>query len=128
MFKICNYDEENVEDDLSSYAGCIVKLVVKNKTDQKKFDKFLDLLIKSQPQELKVIETVKINEQFDADEMVDVYIKGQHKGRSIRIPVAKNFPNKHVDLLTQRLKSRGINPHAIVYGPPARKVAEDTDQ
>ena len=56
----------------------------------------------------------------DADELVDVYIKGQHKGRSIRIPVAKNFPNKHVDILTQRLKSRGINPHAIVYGPPAR--------
>jgi predicted GTPase len=49
----------------------MVKLVVKNKTDQKKFDKFLDLLIKSQPQELKVIETVKINEQFDADEMVE---------------------------------------------------------
>jgi hypothetical protein len=64
----------------------------------------------------------------DADELVDVYIKGQHKGRSIRIPVAKNFPNKHVDLLTQRLKSRGINPHAIVYGPTTRKVAEDTDQ
>jgi DNA repair exonuclease SbcCD nuclease subunit len=71
MFKICNYDEEQVEKDLSPYTGCMVKLVVKNKTDQKKFDKFLDLLIKSQPQELKVIETVKINEQFDADEMVE---------------------------------------------------------
>jgi hypothetical protein len=64
----------------------------------------------------------------DADEMVDVYIKGQHKGRSIRIPVAKNFPNKHVDLLTRRLEARGVNPNTIVYGPPARKVAEDTDQ
>jgi DNA repair exonuclease SbcCD nuclease subunit len=71
MFKICNYDEENVEDDLSSYAGCIVKLVVKNKTNQKKFDKFLDSLIGAQPQELKIIETVKINEQFEADELVE---------------------------------------------------------
>lgn len=71
MFKICNYDEDSLEKDLSSYTGCMVKLVVKNKTDQKKFDKFLDNLIKSQPQELKVIETVKINQQFDADEMVE---------------------------------------------------------
>jgi len=70
MFKICNYDEETLEKDLTPYKGCMVKLVVKNKTDQKKFDKFLDSLIKSQPQELKVIESVKINEQFDADELV----------------------------------------------------------
>ena len=70
MFKICNYDEETPEKDLTPYKGCMVKLVVKNKTDQKKFDKFLDSLIKSQPQELKVIESVKINEQFDADELV----------------------------------------------------------
>jgi len=70
MFKICNYDEETPEEDLTPYKGCMVKLVVKNKTDQKKFDKFLDSLIKTQPQELKVIESVKINEQFDADELV----------------------------------------------------------
>lgn len=70
MFKICNYDEETPEEDLTLYKGCMVKLVVKNKTDQKKFDKFLDSLIKTQPQELKVIESVKINEQFDADELV----------------------------------------------------------
>jgi DNA repair exonuclease SbcCD nuclease subunit len=71
MFKICNYDEDSLEKDLSTYTGCMVKLIVKNKTNQKKFDKFLDSLIKSQPQELKVIETVKINEQFDSDEMVE---------------------------------------------------------
>lgn len=71
MFKICNYDEELPEKDLSKYSGCIVKLVVKNKTNQKKFDKFLDSLIKSQPYELKVIETVKINENFESDEIVE---------------------------------------------------------
>jgi hypothetical protein len=71
MFKICSYDEDSVEKDLSVYTGTIVKLLVKNKTNQNKFDKFLDSLIKSQPQELKVIESVKINEDFDADELVE---------------------------------------------------------
>lgn len=71
MFKICNYDEKLIEDDLSPYTGCMVKLMVQNKTNQKKFDKFLDSLIKSQPQELKIIETIKINEQFDSDELVE---------------------------------------------------------
>jgi DNA repair exonuclease SbcCD nuclease subunit len=71
MFKICHYDEDSLEEDLTPYQGCIVKLIVKNKTDQKRFDKFLDNLIKSQPQELKIIETVKVNEQFDADEIVE---------------------------------------------------------
>jgi hypothetical protein len=65
---------------------------------------------------------------IDADELVSVYVKGQHKGRSLKIPVAKNFPNKHIDLLTRRLEARGINPSAIHYGPTTRKVAEDTDQ
>ena len=60
-----------MEKDLSVYTGTIVKLLVKNKTNQNKFDKFLDSLIKSQPQELKVIEAVKINEDFDADELVE---------------------------------------------------------
>lgn len=71
MFKICNYDEDNLEEDLSEYQGCIVKLIVVNKTNQKKFEKFLDSLIKSQPYELKIIEQVKINEEFDSDEMVE---------------------------------------------------------
>jgi hypothetical protein len=62
---------------------------------------------------------------IDADELVSVYVKGQHKGRSLKIPVAKNFPNKHIDLLTRRLEARGINPSAIHYGPTTRKVAED---
>ena len=70
MFKICNYDEDSIEEDLTPYSGCIVKLVVKNKKSQKKFDEFLDLLIKSQPYELKIIESVKVNDDFDADEMV----------------------------------------------------------
>jgi DNA repair exonuclease SbcCD nuclease subunit len=71
MFKICYYDEDNVEEDLSSYEGCIVKLIVKNKTDHKKYEKFLDNLNKVEPYELKVIENIQINSDFDADEAVE---------------------------------------------------------
>jgi len=70
MFKICNYDEDNVEEELDLYSGCIVKLIVKNKKSQKKYDDFLDRLIKSQPYELKIIESFDVNDSFDADEMI----------------------------------------------------------
>lgn len=71
MFKICNYDEESPEKNLKQYTGCIVKLVVKNKTEQKKFDKFLDSLIKTQPYDLKIIENVNINQNFEYDELME---------------------------------------------------------
>lgn len=71
MFKMCYYDEDNVETDLSSYSGSIVKLIVKNKTDQKKYEKFLDTLIKTEPYELKIIENIQINSDFDADDAVE---------------------------------------------------------
>lgn len=71
MFKICNYDEDNLEDDLEQYKGCIVKLIIKNKTDQKKYEKFLDKIIEHQPHELKIIETIKLNSDFDADSIVE---------------------------------------------------------
>jgi DNA repair exonuclease SbcCD nuclease subunit len=71
MFKICYYDEDNIEEDLSSYEGCIVKLIVKNKTDHKKYEKFLDNLNKTEPYELKIIENIQINSDFDADEAVE---------------------------------------------------------
>jgi len=71
MFKICNYNEDDVEDDLSQYQGCMVKLIVKNKKNQKKFDNFVDLMIKSQPLDLKVIDTLNINQNFDSDELVE---------------------------------------------------------
>jgi DNA repair exonuclease SbcCD nuclease subunit len=71
MFKICNYDENNIEEDLSVYEGSIVKLVVKNKINQKKYEKFLDNLIKTEPYELKIIENIQINSDFDADDVVE---------------------------------------------------------
>jgi predicted phosphodiesterase len=70
MFKICKYDEDKLEDDLSSYEGCIVKLIIENKTDQHKYEKFLDKLIQVHPHELKIIEHIKLNSDFEADEVV----------------------------------------------------------
>ena len=70
MFKICTYDEDNLEEDLISYQGCIVKLIIKNKTDQKKYEKFLDKLIKMQPYELKIIEHIKLNDDFNDEEII----------------------------------------------------------
>jgi hypothetical protein len=71
MFKICNYNEDKIEKDLSVYQGCIVKLVIQNKINQRKYEKFIDNLIRFQPHELKIIECVKLNSDFNADEIVE---------------------------------------------------------
>jgi len=70
MFKMCKYDEDCLEEDFDSYQGCIVKLIIENKTNQKKYENFLDKLIKVQPVELKIIEHIKLNSDFDSDEIV----------------------------------------------------------
>lgn len=64
-----------------------------------------------------------ISEQYneaniDANELVDVYIKGSHKGRSITKLVTKKFPNNRIPSLIKKLSDKfGINPNAVVYGP-----------
>lgn len=71
MFKICNYNEDNLETDLDKYKNTIVKLIIKNKTDQVKYGNFVDKLIKSQPHELKIIENIKLNSNFECDEVIE---------------------------------------------------------
>jgi hypothetical protein len=52
------------------------------------------------------------------DDLVDVYIRGKHKGETITRLVARNFPNQQIPLLIRRLeRDHGINPSAVVYGP-----------
>ena len=46
MFKIIYYDEDNLQKDLSEYENCIVKVIIKNKTNQKKYEKFFDKVFK----------------------------------------------------------------------------------
>jgi predicted GNAT family acetyltransferase len=53
-----------------------------------------------------------------SDDLVDVYIRGQHKGETITRLVARAFPNKNIPLLIRKLETKhGVNPNAVVYGP-----------
>jgi DNA repair exonuclease SbcCD nuclease subunit len=70
MFKIIYYDEDNLQKNLSEYENCIVKIIIKNKTNQKKYEKFFDSLLKVKPYELKVIENIVVNSDFDEEEFV----------------------------------------------------------
>lgn len=52
------------------------------------------------------------------DDLVDVYLRGRHKGEIITRLVARNFPNKNLPLLIRKLETKhGVNPNAVVYGP-----------
>lgn len=70
IFKIIYYDEEKIPKDLSRYKNCIVKLVVKNRKDRNKYEKFFDELRKENPYDLKVIENIELKEDFDAEEFL----------------------------------------------------------
>jgi acyl CoA:acetate/3-ketoacid CoA transferase alpha subunit len=49
----------------------MVKLIIKEKKDKVKYEKFLDFLLESGLQDLKIIEEVIINEDIDVDAMVE---------------------------------------------------------
>jgi hypothetical protein len=52
------------------------------------------------------------------DDLVDVYIRGQHRGETVTRLVARAFPNKNIPLLIRKLETKhGVNPNAVVYGP-----------
>ena len=62
------YDEDTMYQDVTSLENKWVRVTVKNKTDQKKFDSFIDKINKAKPAELKVIEDlVKHNENYKTD-------------------------------------------------------------
>lgn len=55
---------------------------------------------------------------IDADDLVDVYIRGQYKGETMTRLVARAFPNNKIPLLIRKLETKhGVNPEAVVYGP-----------
>ena len=68
IFKIINYDEDNLSDEFDQYENCIVKVVIKNKVNQKIYEKYIDNLMKANPYEFKVIDSTIINNEFDPDE------------------------------------------------------------
>jgi len=70
MFKIIYYMDDALYN-LEDYEGCMVKLIIKEKKDKVKYEKFLDFLLESGLQDLKIIEEVTINEDIDVDAMVE---------------------------------------------------------
>ena len=67
MFEIINYDEDTTELD-SNYENNIVKVVIKNKKDQLKYEKFLDKLYSQNPAEVKIVENFEVNlKDFEED-------------------------------------------------------------
>ena len=64
----------------------------------------------------------------DATELVDVYIRGQHRGELITKLVAREFPNQKIPALIQKLVDKyNINPNSIVYGPSQRMTENFAD-
>ena len=67
IFEIINYDEDVTELD-SNYENNIVKVVIKNKKDQLKYEKFLDKLYSQNPAEVKIVENFEVNiKDFEED-------------------------------------------------------------
>jgi len=75
IFEKYYYDDEKENPDLvdtSIFANKLVKLIVLNKTDFVKFDKFVDRLYQKNPIELKIIEDFSEFESEALDENIDL--------------------------------------------------------
>ena len=74
MFYTIYYEDQNYQTfDTREYEGKIVKLIVRKKTNPKKFEKFVDKLYNSNVHELKIVENFQLqeNEDFEAFESED---------------------------------------------------------
>jgi len=74
MFHNIYYEDTNYQTfDTREYQNKIVRVIVRKKTDIKKFEKFIDKLYSSNVAELKVVENFQIqeNEEFEAFESED---------------------------------------------------------
>ena len=69
IFKIINY-RDDTDVDLSEYESCIVKLLVKEKEDKIKYEKFVDSLMNSNLCDLKIIEETLVNKIEDDEENI----------------------------------------------------------
>lgn len=55
---------------------------------------------------------------IDAHELVDVYIRGRHRGETVTRLVVREFPNQRIPALIEKLVTEyNINPNSIIYGP-----------
>jgi DNA repair exonuclease SbcCD nuclease subunit len=70
MFSIVNYEDTSSDSfDFSEYENKIIKLVIKKKTDNLKYEKFLDSLYSSNISEIKIVENFDINVSEDFEEI-----------------------------------------------------------
>jgi len=68
IFERVYYDETKETANPEQYSNKLVKLIVVEKTDQLKYDKFIDKLYKANPLEVKIIEDMS---EFEADILDD---------------------------------------------------------
>ena len=74
MYYVIYYDDDNYQTfDTREYENKIVKVIVRKKSNTKKFEKFIDKLYTSNVSELKIVENLQIeeNEDFEAYESED---------------------------------------------------------
>ena len=74
MFYSIYYEDTNYQTfDTREYENKIVRIIVRKKTNTKKFEKFVDKLYASGIAELKIVENfqIKENEEFEAFESED---------------------------------------------------------
>ena len=62
MFEKIYYDDDISNLDYSEVSNKMIKVVVRKKEDQLKFDKFIDLLTQQNPSELKIIENYEVED------------------------------------------------------------------
>ena len=76
MFKKIWYNDENtvvtdiIEQDLSQYQNCFIKVIVKNKTNPYWFDMFIERLEKQNPTHLQIVEDHLNLDLEDEDEII----------------------------------------------------------
>jgi predicted phosphodiesterase len=74
MYYVIYYDDDNYQTfDTREYENKIVKVIVRKKSNTKKFEKFIDKLYTSNVSELKIVENLQIeeNENFETYESED---------------------------------------------------------
>ena len=67
FYKIVYEDTDYQMFDAREYEGKIVKVIVRKKTDTKKFEKFIDKLYNSNVSEIKVVENFDFNGWYSDD-------------------------------------------------------------
>lgn len=81
IFEKVYYDEDETEKDYSYLENKIVKIIVRNKKNQESFERFVDSILEENPSEIKIVETIDIDdtevdcENFDSEDTLSILDK-----------------------------------------------------